>query len=327
MLERIDDWLRRAHELLDGRPADEQLGHEHRPGLVEHRAMLTEQRARSKPRTDDEAREERAAHPEFARLQALRAQLEWSRHLLGLMPCPDAEKVEAQLAREMLPDDAAALIELAWGLVDDSKDATGQEQRAHALVRRALPVVRDIDRARPRDTLAWTPSRLGRFDEALVEMEAVLREPDGAALRSSSDALRRSAASWRGERRARIPEQEREIAELETHVAERRNFAYEDPEGAWWDRQLARLVAELEAFGDAETGLVGDTLAAGFGWGVIKRREWARTIRERSIDVDSARQAWDAAIAAIRSSPSIGGLELAPQLGLLPIGPDPGSGL
>jgi serine/threonine protein kinase/formylglycine-generating enzyme required for sulfatase activity len=59
-----------------------------------------------------------------------------------------------------------------------------------------------------------------------------------------------------------------------------------------------------------------------------RRLEFARTIRQKSwID---HRADWDAAIAAIADpvkSPAYHGLRLAPQMGLVPLGPDPKSGL
>lgn len=58
---------------------------------------------------------------------------------------------------------------------------------------------------------------------------------------------------------------------------------------------------------------------------VERRVEVASTLVQRSID--DHRAAWDQAIGALREHPAYGGLELAPQIGLVPIGPDPESGL
>jgi formylglycine-generating enzyme required for sulfatase activity len=43
--------------------------------------------------------------------------------------------------------------------------------------------------------------------------------------------------------------------------------------------------------------------------------------------VDAFEKAWDTSIAAVADSPKYGGLEIAPQVGLVPLGPDPESGL
>jgi hypothetical protein len=58
---------------------------------------------------------------------------------------------------------------------------------------------------------------------------------------------------------------------------------------------------------------------------VRRRHEAASTLRERSIGAH--RGAWEEATRAIAASPKYGGLRLAPQIGLVPLGPDPDSGL
>jgi formylglycine-generating enzyme required for sulfatase activity/predicted Ser/Thr protein kinase len=58
---------------------------------------------------------------------------------------------------------------------------------------------------------------------------------------------------------------------------------------------------------------------------VRENREFALRVRRRTID--DAAAAWHATADAIAQSPHYGGLRLPPQLGLLPLGPDPASGL
>lgn len=58
---------------------------------------------------------------------------------------------------------------------------------------------------------------------------------------------------------------------------------------------------------------------------IEKRLEISRTLRQVSIDDHAAE--WEQAIAAIAEHPLYGGMELAPQLGLVPLGPDPEWGL
>ena len=60
---------------------------------------------------------------------------------------------------------------------------------------------------------------------------------------------------------------------------------------------------------------------------VERRLNFARTIVERSIGDPNAAAAWETARAEIRADPRFAGLDLAPQLGLLPLGKDPRSGL
>ncbi len=96
----------------------------------------------------------------------------------------------------------------------------------------------------------------------------------------------------------------------------------------WWRNQLEKLVSELEAFADPERGLVRG-IDPEHGWGIERRLQFARTVELRSIGSPRARELWSEASAAISdpASPFYPGLELAPQLGLIPLGRDPGSGL
>jgi serine/threonine protein kinase/formylglycine-generating enzyme required for sulfatase activity len=78
---------------------------------------------------------------------------------------------------------------------------------------------------------------------------------------------------------------------------------------------LERHIAALDTFAGAE-----GPLAA-----VTRRATFARQVQARSLA--DARAAWDEVIAAVAASPLYDGLQLAPMLGLVPLGLDPGSGL
>ncbi len=114
-----------------------------------------------------------------------------------------------------------------------------------------------------------------------------------------------------GELLARLPEHERSLAELE---------ALEDKAadtGTRWRRQvLEALVAALEGLG-SRGGLLD---------GVRTGLEDAQTIEERSLREPAA--AWRAAALRLAQDARFGpDSNLAPQLGLVPLGPDPDSGL
>ncbi len=85
-----------------------------------------------------------------------------------------------------------------------------------------------------------------------------------------------------------------------------------DPERRWRYETFRRLVAGLEEL---------ERLAVD----VEDRLEVAMNLRRRSIEEHE--ELWSETIAAIASDPTYGGLELEPQLGLVPLGPDPDSGL
>ncbi len=148
------------------------------------------------------------------------------------------------------------------------------------------------------------------------------------ALKEEAVALEGFVARWEGaalaDREAELPELEARITALEIWVGER---VFADPQDGWWQRQLAALVAGIEALHDPETGLARNTLAEPFGWGVAKRAEFARGIEERSVTGKDSVERWKDAFAAIEASEHYDGLRISSQMGLQPIGMDPESGL
>jgi formylglycine-generating enzyme required for sulfatase activity len=93
------------------------------------------------------------------------------------------------------------------------------------------------------------------------------------------------------------------------------------------------LVGNLEQLQDEKTGLAGVGITSEQGWGVGRRYELAKSLRERTIDGPEAKRRWEEAILAIAKSEKYrdtvfpGGGLLRPQEGLLPLGADPQSGL
>jgi len=145
-----------------------------------------------------------------------------------------------------------------------------------------------------------------------------------------------------------LPEHERKLADLRTRAlqpvkvqpasneltreatSDEPDLAFARNEDKWWHSQLVKLVNGLKALSDTETGIFSFGTSPGNGWGVMKRLEFARTIEDLSIGCQQARFLWTDAIASISDPtqcPVYGGLRIAPQLGLLPIGRDPDSGL
>lgn len=331
LVPQYEDWLRRAHELIDGRPADDLAGTKSRPGLAEHATKLAELRRGALPVSDEETRIEREAHPSYKKLEPMRTHLLWHSRMLGLEPWPSEADVEAELAREDVPTSTKALDGLAWRLVDPDLPTSGQEVRALLLSRRAVAAAADSQRYVARDTLSWTLYKAGRLDEALREAEAARSEPGADTQQSSLPELEKAIAAWRTDELAeRHRERDALAAELEALtevVNERRIYNFADPEQAWWNSQLAKLVADLQALRDPNTGLMGDVLAPPFGWGVAKRHTFAKSLAERSTLGPQAQQLWAEAIAGIEASPMYRGLRIEPQMGLLPLGMDPHSKL
>ncbi|MEM7166494.1 MAG: SUMF1/EgtB/PvdO family nonheme iron enzyme [Planctomycetota bacterium] len=97
------------------------------------------------------------------------------------------------------------------------------------------------------------------------------------------------------------------------------SYVFSTAENQWWHGQLTRLVDGLRDFtSDGSSATVA---------GMRRRIDSATTIRERSIDSAEAQQAWTTAIQAIHDSDRYSGLQLTPQIGLLPLRRDPTTGL
>ncbi len=104
----------------------------------------------------------------------------------------------------------------------------------------------------------------------------------------------------------RLPQHEQQLSAL---VAS----GLDTDEARWEAHTLEELVAGLQRLRDV---LLPDVTA---------RHAFAKSVRKHSID--DRRAEWDAAIAAVASSPQYAGLPIKAQLGLVPLGADPDTGL
>ena len=111
------------------------------------------------------------------------------------------------------------------------------------------------------------------------------------------------------------------IASLAVTIARERPYAFSDEQDAWWHDTLDSLVSDLVTLTADDP--YGQTIAS-----MTKRLEFAATIENKSINY--YQEEWNEAIASIadRSAcPQYNGLRITGQLGLVPIGQDPDSGL
>jgi serine/threonine protein kinase/formylglycine-generating enzyme required for sulfatase activity len=332
-----EQWLADARALVDGRPGDATTNGVARPGLRDHEVTLAAIRERAQPRTEASIAADRQACPQGDALATQRGRLTWLRRMLGDEPWPDEAEVLASVASQPLPTDSAGLRRLATPLVDNNPATVvyGQEMAGLLLAQRALAAATDDDRALCHHTLARALFRVGRFEAALAAGEQALRATPPALQQDQQKrlaGLRQAIAEWtdpeaRQQRVAEAAQQAHHVAALQAQVDAFRTYRFDDARDRWWHAQLERLVADLRAFADPETGLVSTGITARHGWGIGKRRAFAAAIGPRSLDSDDARQRWSAARAAIAASTQYGGLQLAPQPGLLPLGRDPASGL
>ncbi|MEZ6196607.1 MAG: bifunctional serine/threonine-protein kinase/formylglycine-generating enzyme family protein [Planctomycetota bacterium] len=173
------------------------------------------------------------------------------------------------------------------------------------LHRRAMKAV--LERARPygeedfRFDYGTEFRQIEGLEEQLVEVERLAEEgPDERA---------------RGLFRQGAIDIEAKLSELRELVKTPRTAKFEEFRDTWQYAILGTHLARMEDF-LAEGGLR-DEVAA--------RLRYAETVRERTVD-DFASE-WRAAAARVAADERFAGLVLVPQVGLVPLGPDPRSGL
>ncbi len=113
---------------------------------------------------------------------------------------------------------------------------------------------------------------------------------------------------------ARRPAHEAGLAALAEDVPTDSPGRFTAPIDAWRREVLAEVVRDLDRL--AQLVPV-----------VEARRTFALSVAERTLRAPEAAAAWESAIEAVARDPRFDGLRLAPQHGLVPIGPDPVTGL
>ncbi|MCA8960193.1 MAG: SUMF1/EgtB/PvdO family nonheme iron enzyme [Planctomycetes bacterium] len=111
-----------------------------------------------------------------------------------------------------------------------------------------------------------------------------------------------------------------QLEELAPRLDERWTWEFADPRARWEHHHLQDLVERLRRFGSADPRV--GTVAS-----VRERLAFAKTVAERTTTGPEVRRAWEEAIDEIESLEVYGGLVLTPQIGLVPLGRDPRSGL
>ena len=158
-----------------------------------------------------------------------------------------------------------------------------------------------------------TPAEHPRAPE-LAELQQTAIERERAIQEVTVEDERRS-------KRAALDRLRDQIASLEATLRREQPYEFEDEQLSWWHETLVGLVSGLVGLSEGDP--FGETLVS-----VRKRLEFAETIHKYSIAY--YQDEWDEAISSIADPaecPQYGGLELREQLGLVPMGRDPESGL
>lgn len=307
-----------------------------------HRAKRDALRGRALPRTAQEREADVLGSAEHGRILALRAEIGSRRAALLQRRAGVAAPLSAG-DWASLPADADALLALAAPEVDPERSTFGGEAGALVLAQRALELAEEAgdDRlvARAQQVLSHACFALGRDEEALEAASAALILAPSEERERWLAELERVAAEQRGEgafaeAERRIALLEAELSAAEARASEQRSWRFpeteEGREDRWWHANLTRLIGSLEQLQDERSGLFSASPAAvspEHGWSVPRRLALALRLREGFAPGGAWHERWQRAIEAVRENARYGGLVLRPQMGLVPIGPDPDSGL
>lgn len=191
----------------------------------------------------------------------------------------------------------------AWRLVDPRNPVFGQERVGVVLARHALSLAGGEPEAvaRYRDTFAWACYRIRDFAQAHRLCATMAFGPDASWDGSyGMPSLSQKLQDWEdGTAADEYTLLDEDRASLERESADWRTWEFADPRDRWWHGQLTLLVQRLQRLSDH--------------------------LHLATVAADAP--GWDRAIAAIASLPVYGGLRIARQLDLVPLDPDPQSGL
>ena len=258
------------------------------------------------------------SHPRWAELEALCAKRRALQQQEAVRT-GTAEPEEFEL--EDPPEEVERLHRRAWILVEPDRRVHGRESEALALSRLAFELAEsEQDFHAAAWTLAWCLHSVGLDDEAR-EAAAMATDAGGAGSTKNFAALEEHIrAAEAGGLRQQLVALEAPIAALEFEVAERRQWTFELDEDRWWHDRLEKLIGELRPFLDDDIGLIRG-VSPEHHWGVERRLSLARRLEELTLSGPKAQAAWEAAITSIQDveqCPRYDGLEIVPQLGLLP---------
>lgn len=155
-------------------------------------------------------------------------------------------------------------------------------------------------------------------DRAAVEARDVFLKQHLAAFDLDPPPPERRAA-MRAQLLRAIADNAAVLAAMTKAIDERTCYEFDDLRDQLQHDEIRDLVLGLRWL-SGEIGERTTTVAA-----MQKRRDTALTLRQRTID--DHRDAWNAAAARVLADPAYRGLRLVPQLGLVPLGPDPASKL
>lgn len=201
-----------------------------------------------------------------------------------------------------------------WLAQAESLVANRERYRAALVALRTRALPQDPDAPEERRARERRESKLADVDEAIARHENALADVERTGKRTLENESREDLVG-------RVAAFKARREQLLATPVERLSWRFEDPQDQLQHDALAQLCPELDA-------LAGTPDSPGLIWRVRSGIAFADLVERDSLEI--ARAEWDAALASIRDPaqcPAYAGLALEPQIGLVPIGRDPDSGL
>lgn len=295
--------------------------------LPKIRATVATLQSRAMPWSDEDRARDRATHPREAELRALErkaASYEAAQAVRDgrLRPQP------ADFPEFLVHADTKTVRDYAWIRVirDDAFRVWGEEDLALGIAlevrRRATASGDPLEMTEACDLLAWAWLANGRDEEALAAARDAVQWAARASADDGSDLLKKVEDAVEATSGILADLRHRRAALL-MEVSERRTWRFPEESERFLHATLMQLAPRIEAF------------ERGAGAGVERRLAWARSIEAITLNHPNAQATWADARTAILAADDAAAsalyrvqpLDLSPQLGLVPIGKNPVTGL
>jgi formylglycine-generating enzyme required for sulfatase activity len=322
------DWIARAERLVAQLPLHQQK-----------RADLL---SLARERSDEERASDRASHPSASQLAAVSTELAARERAYAVRDArrkglPNDETAAGSAVdlthASPLPSSARVRFDLARTWSFPERAEFGKERAARSILRELLAASPPVPRSEMHEVLAWAEHACGDDDaalteiaqaESLTEVETRMSAVNGARLRDAVEAARSEEGMQAAKRELESLRAERDRLDREVDARRTWSFAPEDTTTAWWSAQLDALIRDLERLRIVHLDDRAEPDAV-VGWGIARRLRFARSLESAFGAGGDVSRAWADTLPAI--SRAYPGLALRPQSGLVPIGPDPQSGL
>ena len=311
LIGRYSEWLDRTSELLSELPR--------------HRAQRELLGARAVAPDGGRKLAQLKTHPDYGTLKTLWGKIKSKKRALR-QRLGERDVTIPEVDWEAIPIDVQLLDRFAEARIHPERRIFGEEPLGLAYSIRAAELA-------PEDpfllrNLAFAYQVVGLDEDAVNTGHAALQNAPKENRSDFDKWLKRIEAEWESKDAEGLAADQLEIEELELRRDELEEsmvglvFSSEDKESEWWNEQLDTLISGMEAIEDS--GLLAESgLSREFGWSVPLRRSFAERLRSGYAKGGEYWLAWERVLPDMRAD--YPGIEA--QIGLIPIGRDPRSGL